>query len=71
MKDEAASTTEQAAQAVPAPAVEKSEPVRLDLVEKHRYEQSEKLMKAQVKNLTECLATARGSPQQHPGAARR
>jgi hypothetical protein len=45
----------------PAPEVvrvEKAEPVRLDLVEKHRYEQSEKLHKAQIKDLTERLAAA-------------
>lgn len=42
----------------PAPAVEKPEPVRLDLVEKHRFEKNEKVLKDQLKDLTRRLADA-------------
>lgn len=41
-----------------APVVTTQEPKRLDLVEKHRYETSEKSLRAQVKDLTERLAAA-------------
>lgn len=46
---------------VPAPAavaVEKPEPVRMDLVQQHRFEKNEKLLKDQVKDLTKRLAAA-------------
>lgn len=46
----------------PAPKVvapePKPEPVRLDLVEKHRFEQNEKTLKSQLKDLTKRLAAA-------------
>lgn len=42
----------------PAPVVEKPGPVRMDLIEKHRFETNEKLLKTQVKDLTKRLAAA-------------
>lgn len=42
----------------PAPQVEKPEPVRLDVVERHRYEQAANASKAEIKKLTERLAAA-------------
>jgi hypothetical protein len=44
--------------ATPAPEAVKPEPVRMDLVEKHRFEKNEKLLKDQVKDLTKRLAVA-------------